>query len=77
MNKNIIKNCKVIKYKGKKFYLIENNLNFIPGFLFKTPMGKDIISLNRDLSPRHKQLEFHRLLTGRGIRNIKGGVKHA
>lgn len=70
MNKNLTKVYKVIKYRGRKFYLTENNISFMPGFRFKAN-GLDIISINKNLSKRDKQLQLHRLITGRGLRDIR------
>jgi hypothetical protein len=72
MSKVLTKEYKVTKYKGKRFYLVENSLGFIPGYRFKCH-GISIISINKDLSNRDKQLQLHRLLNGRGLRDVRSG----
>lgn len=66
MNKN---KFKMFSYKGRKFILTENTVKPMLGYSFKAN-GVNCISINRDLPEREKQLVFHRLITGRGLRGI-------
>lgn len=64
-----------LKYKGQIFVIIESEKKGkIPGIRAKKD-GMNFILLNVNLPERKKQLEFHRLLTGRGLRYIKNGRK--
>ncbi|MBV4439322.1 hypothetical protein [Clostridium tyrobutyricum] len=61
---------KQFKYKGQKFLFAENEFDFIPGFRVKKD-GWIFVSINKNLPSVKKNLEFHRLITGRGLRNMK------
>jgi len=64
-----------LKYKGQIFVIIESEKKGkIPGIRFRKE-GINIILLNSSLPKRKKQLEFHKLLTGRGLRCIENGRK--
>lgn len=66
----MIKNeFKTFKYKGKVFMLIESDLAFIPGRKFRKN-GVELISINKNLPERKKQLALHKLITGRGLINL-------
>lgn len=66
----MLKGYKKFKYKNKVFMVIENEFDFIPGIRFKRN-GIECISIFKGLSKRKKQLEFHRLITGKGLRDIR------
>lgn len=72
MNKAI--ESKIFKYNGQKFMLIENDLDFTPGFRFKAK-GINIISVSKNLPTRKKLLWIHRLITCRGLRNARKQFK--
>lgn len=64
-----------IKYKGKIFVIIETEMKGkLPG-IRGGKNGVVRILLNTNLPKRKKQLEFHRLLTGRGLKYIENGKK--
>lgn len=74
---NKVQNLKIIKlkYKGKRFYVIEQNeIVCLPGFRFKAD-GKDYIVINKDIPKWKRQFELHRLITGRGLRDPRTGWK--
>lgn len=58
------------KYRGQKFLLTENPLDFIPGFRIKKD-GIILISISKYLPVSKRNLELHRLITKRGLRNMK------
>lgn len=60
------------KYRGQKFRFAKNELDFIPGFRVKRN-GIVLVSIYiyKGLSERKKSLELHRLITGRGLRNMR------
>lgn len=64
------KEFKIFSYNGKKFMLTENTIKSIPGYLFKVNKV-NCISVNKDLSERKKLLVVHRLITGRGLRDMR------
>jgi len=60
-----------LKYKGQKFIIVEAEMKSkLPGLRTKR-YGVNRVLLNKDLGERTKQLELHRLLTGRGLRDIR------
>lgn len=64
------------KYRGQKFRFAKNELDFIPGFRVKRN-GIVLVSIYKGLSERKKSLELHRLIAGRGLRNMSfRGVKN-
>ncbi|WP_017414142.1 hypothetical protein [Clostridium tunisiense] len=64
-----------LKYKGQIFVIIESEMKGkLPG-IRGVKNGVVRILLNTNLPKRKKQLEFHGLLTGRGLRYIKNGRK--
>lgn len=65
----MLKNCKQFKYRGVKFFITENNLDFVPGIRIRFD-GINCISIFKDLPERQRQLEIHRLIKDRGLRNI-------
>lgn len=74
MNKKIV-SFRVFKYKGEIYHVAEaNDLPVLPGVRFKG-QGVTILLLDKNLPFRKKQLELHRLLTGRGLRDIRTNKK--
>lgn len=61
-----------VKYRGKQYILTENKFNFVPGFIYNYK-GLNIVSVSRNLPKWKRQLELHRLITGRGLRDIRTG----
>jgi hypothetical protein len=60
-----------IRYKGQVFVIIEVDFEGkLPGIRNKKKSVNRVL-LNANLSGRKKQLEFHRLLTGRGLRDLE------
>lgn len=67
-----IKCCK-FKYRGQRFLLVEDKLNFgLDCFRF-IKNGVVVMCVNSDLSDREKILEIHRLIKYRGLRIINRG----
>ncbi|MFL0197624.1 hypothetical protein ACJDU8_18935 [Clostridium sp. WILCCON 0269] len=62
--------CKSFRYKGKRIILLEDELGSLSGFRLKK-YGTMVIFINKNLSGNNRSLEFHRFITGRGLRNIK------
>lgn len=58
------------KYRGQKFLLTENQLDFIPGFRIRKD-GIILISISKCLPIDKRNLELHRLITKRGLRNMR------
>lgn len=60
-----------LKYKGQMFLIHEVDLECkLPG-VRRRVKGINQVLLNTKLPKRKKQLEFHRLLTGRGLRDME------
>lgn len=67
--KKNVKCCK-FKYRGRRFLLIEDKLNFgLDCFRF-IKNGVVVMCVNSDLSDRKRSLEIHRLIKYRGLRII-------
>ncbi|MFL0194182.1 hypothetical protein ACJDU8_01050 [Clostridium sp. WILCCON 0269] len=62
--------CKSFRYKGKRIILLEDELGSLSGFRLKE-YGTIVIFINKNLSGNNRSLEFHRFITGKGLRNIK------
>ncbi|MDB2160461.1 hypothetical protein PMX22_11655 [Clostridium butyricum] len=59
------------RYKGRKFNLIEKEMNsYLSALRFNFP-NESYLYLNRNLSERKKQSTVHRLITGRGLSKIQ------
>ncbi len=63
----MVKEYKTFKYKGRRFYLCDTIFSStVPGIRIKEP-GYFIIMMNESLTERIRDLELHRLITGRGL----------
>lgn len=65
--KRNVKHCK-FKYRGQRFLLIEDKLNFGLNCFRFIKKGVVVICVNSALSDREKSLETHRLIKSRGLR---------
>ncbi|CAB1255416.1 hypothetical protein CLOSBL3_13131 [Clostridiaceae bacterium BL-3] len=61
---------KVFKYRGQKFILAENESGSVPRFRIKK-YGIAFIFIKKNLSARKRNLELHRLITGKRVRSKK------
>jgi hypothetical protein len=65
------RSVKGFKYKGRNYALFQTELECLPGFKW-IPGDRNIeyLTVNSKLSCRQKQLWIHRLITGRGLRDV-------
>ncbi|WP_026883465.1 hypothetical protein [Clostridium akagii] len=65
-----------VKYKGRKYRIVESQL-FLDGLsgVRITRNGVTLIILSKHLEDYKRNLELHRLITGRGLRNIVKSIK--
>lgn len=61
--------CQMFKYKGKVFMLSEFTSTIINACRMSVD-GIEAIAINKELSKRNRMLLIHRLVTGRGVRQI-------